>query len=74
MMIGKCDKNLTLKKINYNEDTLSIYQRLFDFGFYEGMSVRIVRKILFGGPWIIQADSLYLALRDEEFALLEFVE
>lgn len=60
----------TIKKISINED-VNIHQRLLDFGFYEGMQIKIMRRLPFGGPWIIQADSLYMALRDEEFKILE---
>lgn len=60
----------TLKKFNLNEG-VNIHQRLLDFGFYEGMQIKIMRRLPLGGPWIIQADSLYMALRDEEFKILE---
>lgn len=65
------EKNLKIIKIHSAHDSLEIHNRLLDLGFYEGMTLKVLRRISFGGPWIVQADNLYLALRDEEFKLLD---
>lgn len=65
------EKNLKIIKIHSTHDSQEIHNRLLDLGFYEGMTLKVLRRISFGGPWIVQADNLYLALRDEEFKLLD---
>lgn len=65
------EKIFKIVKINSSQSESGIYQRLLDLGFYEGMSVKIIRRVAFGGPWILLADNMYLALRDDEFRMLE---
>ncbi len=65
------EKNFKIMKIHSSHDNQEIHNRLLDLGFYEGMNLKILRRISFGGPWVVQADNLYLALRDEEFKLLD---
>ena len=69
--LDKKDKIYKIKKIRFETDSEHTYQRLYDYGFYEGMPIKVIRQIAMGGPWIIQADTLYMALRADEFALLE---
>jgi Fe2+ transport system protein FeoA len=65
------EKTFKIMKIHSSLENQEIHNRLLDLGFYEGMTLKILRRISFGGPWVVQADNLYLALRDEEFKLLD---
>jgi Fe2+ transport system protein FeoA len=71
MTVNKHEKIYRLKSIRFDANASDTFQRLHDFGFYEGMPIKVIRQIALGGPWVIQADTLYMALRDDEFALLE---
>lgn len=48
-----------------------VTNRLYDLGFLAGMKIIVEKRLPFGGPWIISAESLYVALRNDEFTCLE---
>lgn len=45
-------------------------KRLLDIGFYSGMTFKVINQTAFNGPWIVESDSIYVALREEELACL----
>ncbi|MCK6600093.1 MAG: ferrous iron transport protein A [Bdellovibrionaceae bacterium] len=65
------NKEYHIKKIHFNEAHGGTYARMIDLGLMEGMKIKIIRRLQQQGPWVVQADTLYLALRDEEFSMLE---
>lgn len=61
----------TIKTISKSGHNSEVTDRLYDLGFIEGMSIIIEGRLPFGGAWIISSESLYVALRSEEFLRLE---
>jgi len=43
-------------------------ERILELGLSPGREVRLLRRLPFGGPVIVQAGTLFLALRREEAA------
>ena len=62
-----------LRTIRKSDLDSEITDRLYDLGFVEGMNVVVEKKLPLGGPWIVSAESLYVALRNDEFERLELV-
>ncbi len=60
-----------LQKIKSTELDSEITDRLYDMGFLEGMTIIVEKRLPFNGPWIVSSESLYVALRNEEFQRLE---
>ncbi|MBL7546262.1 MAG: ferrous iron transport protein A [Bdellovibrionaceae bacterium] len=48
-----------------------ISDRLYDLGFIEGLEIVVEKRLPLAGPWIVSSSMIYVALRDEEFQLLE---
>ncbi len=51
-------------------DTLSV-ERLEEMGLSIGRHVVLVRKIPFGGPYVVRAGATFIALRDSEASFIE---
>lgn len=66
------NKTYLLKSIRVSDENAEITDRLYDLGFVAGMKVIVEKRLPLGGPWIVSSESLYVALRDEEFQRLEF--
>lgn len=45
---------------------LDLIERMREMGFCEGAAVDLVRRLPFGGPWIVQIGASAFALREEE--------
>lgn len=60
----------TILKVDQDSE---ITDRLYDLGFIEGMKIIVEKRIPMDGPWIVSSESLYVALRDDEFKRLELV-
>lgn len=43
-----------------------IISRLFDLGIYKGVSIEVLGKAPFGGPYLVKAGMTLLALRESE--------
>ena len=65
------NRSYFLKKILKSEINSELTDRLYDLGFVEGMTLIVEKRLPLGGPWILSAGSLYVALRQEEFERLE---
>lgn len=48
-----------------------IVERLEEMGLSKGRSLNLVRRIPFGGPYIVQAGSSFIALRADEAECLD---
>jgi len=44
----------------------AIRERLLEMGLSPGRSLRVLRHLPMGGPWVVLVGSLFLALRGEE--------
>lgn len=43
-----------------------IIERLYELGFRQGLDVSVIRKLPFGGPFVVQVGRVVVALREEE--------
>lgn len=43
-----------------------ICERLHEMGLYQGLSLRVIGRAPWGGPWLVQFHTTSLALRAEE--------
>ena len=70
-MLIQFNHTYILRKIIISDQDSEITERLYDLGFIEGMEVVVEKRLPLGGPWIVSSESLYVALRNEEFQRLE---
>lgn len=61
---------VTLQIIALSGDSLFV-ERLQEMGLSEGQLIRLLGRLPLGGPWLLQCRSSFLALREEEAAVLE---
>lgn len=60
-----------IRAITKSDQDKEITDRLYDLGFIEGMRIIVEKRLPFGGAWIVSSESIYVALRDDEFKRLE---
>lgn len=70
-MVIEFNRPYKIQKILKYENNVEITDRLYDLGFVEGLEVVVEKRMPLGGPWIVSAPMIYVALRDEEFKRLE---
>lgn len=49
-----------------------ILERMHEMGLRVGVQVKFIRQAPFGGPYLFQASTTLIALREEELACLKF--
>jgi Fe2+ transport system protein FeoA len=70
---AKAQQILTLKQISSSEEgSDSMIERLYDLGLYEGIEIKIIRRVSFGHITIIQFNHTLLALNETEMLCLKF--
>lgn len=72
-MVIQFNHTYVLRRIIKSDQDSEITDRLYDLGFIEGMEVIVEKRLPMGGPWIVSSESLYVALRNDEFQRLELV-
>lgn len=48
-------------------------ERLQEMGFYVGLTIEILGRAPFNGPYLVQFEACFMALRDEELKCLTLV-
>lgn len=51
-----------------------LVERLQEMGFHKDMAVQLVGRAPFGGPFLIQFKTCFMALRAEEIACLKLIK
>lgn len=70
-MIIEFNKPYQIQRIIKSAQNPELTDRLYDLGFVEGMEVVVEKRLPLSGPWVVSSSMIYVALRDEEFQLLE---
>jgi Fe2+ transport system protein FeoA len=52
------------------EGSLELQERLKELGFFQGETLRLVRKLPFYGPYVVQTNQGLVSLRKDEFESL----
>jgi len=50
-----------------------ISERLIDMGFYPGVEIEFISRMVNNGPFILRVQSSFFALREEEVACLKVI-
>ncbi len=64
----KINESAKITKINTN---LKMQKRLNNLGVIKGATVKIIRKMAFGGPTVIAIKGYFLALREKDLRNIE---
>jgi Fe2+ transport system protein FeoA len=65
---------MKLRDLDFNHDALivaldgekEVIERLEEMGMGCGRTVRVLRKMPMGGPYVVQAGTIFIALRENE--------